>query len=355
MKITPDYNDFKKLSKRGNLIPVYSEVLSDRDTPFSLLQRLQRESHSILLESITGGEHIARYSFVAAAPDKIIRSKGDRVEIISKGKKKVFKPERGALDLVKSQLSCYKYASLEDLPRFSGGFVGYLSYELVGYFENIPQSKPDKLSLYDIFLMEIRDLYIFDHIKQRLILLTHADIRENNLKDAYAKAILRLEKMGKVLSKSIKSSTPQVLKDNVREGKFKSNFKKEDFLNSVKEIKKDIKRGEIIQAVLSQRFKRSSSVDDSQIYRWLRFINPSPYMFYLRCGDHSLIGSSPEVFVRCEDNIAELRPIAGTRKRGRDQSEDLALERELLSDKKERAEHLMLLDLGRNDLGRVSD
>jgi len=183
--------------------------------------------------------------------------------------------------------------------------------------------------------------------------LTHAYIEEDDLKSSYEKACIRLEEMHEVLLKNIKASRPQVLKSNVKEGKFNSNFKKEDFLGSIDEIKKYIKKGDIIQAVLSQRFGRKSKVEDSQIYRWLRFINPSPYMFYLRCGDHSLIGSSPEVFVRCEDNIAELRPIAGTRKRGRDESEDLYLQKELLADEKERAEHIMLLDLGRNDLGRV--
>ena len=355
MKITPDYKNFKKLSKKGDLIPVYSEVLSDSDTPFTLLEKLKKEKYSVLLESMTGGEHIARYSFIGVSPIKIIKSKDNKVEIISKGKKKVVVLERDILDRVKSELLRYKYVSFKELPRFSGGFVGYFSYELVKYFEDIPQNNPDKMSLYDIFLMEIRDLYIFDHIKQRLILLTHADIKGKDLKVAYDKALFKLEEMRKVLSRSIKTSTLQVLKDNVKEGKFKSNFKKDDFLNSVNEIKKHIKKGDIIQAVLSQRFKRSSKVDGSQIYRWLRFINPSPYMFYLRCGDHSLIGSSPEVFVRCEDNIAELRPIAGTRRRGKDENEDLFFEKELLSDEKERAEHIMLLDLGRNDLGRVCD
>ncbi|MDP8216426.1 MAG: anthranilate synthase component I [Candidatus Kaelpia imicola] len=353
MKITPDYPGFKKLIKKGNLIPVYSEVLSDGDTPFSLLERFKKENHSVLLESITGGEHIARYSFVGVSPVKVIKSKGDMMEILSGGKKKTIKIKTDVLDEIKNELSRYKYVFLKELPRFSGGFVGYFSYNLVKYFENIPQNNPDRLSLYDVFLMEIRDLYIFDHIKQRLILLTHAYIEEGDLKSSYKKALFRLEKMHKVLLKNTKTSGPQVLKSNIKEGKFRSNFKKEDFLGSISEIKKYIKKGDIIQAVLSQRFNRKSKVEDSQIYRWLRFINPSPYMFYLRCGNHSLIGSSPEVFVRCEDNIAELRPIAGTRKRGRDESEDLSLQKELLSDEKERAEHIMLLDLGRNDLGRV--
>ena len=353
MKVTPDYQEFKRLSKKGNLIPVYSEVLSDGDTPFSLLERFKKEKHSILLESITGGEHIARYSFVGASPAKVIRSKGDLMEVLSGGKKKTTKIKTDILDEIKSELSRYKYVSLKGLPRFSGGFVGYFSYDLVRYFENIPQSNPDKLSLYDLFLMEIRDLYIFDHIKQRSILLTHVYTEKGDLKNLYDKALLKLKEMHKVLLKNVSASKSQLLKNNVKEGKFNSNFNKEDFLIKVKEIKKHIKNGDIIQAVLSQRFNRKSKVKDSQIYRWLRFINPSPYMFYLRCGDHSLIGSSPEVFVRCEDNIAELRPIAGTRKRGKDENEDICLEKELLSDQKERAEHVMLLDLGRNDLGRV--
>ena len=356
MKITPDYTHFIKLAKRGNLIPVYTEILSDIDTPFSLLQRFKKEKHAFLLESITGGEHIARYSFVGISPRRIIRSQNGNVFISEGGRHSRKQVEKDFLETLKKELLKYNYVEYGELPRFCGGFVGYISYDAVRFFERLPGRNPSDLNMNDALFMEVKDLYIFDHIRQRMILLTHVYIDEEGVRLGYRQAVKRLEEMIETFKNPLKRIEPQVLKKTVSEGRFKSNIKKQDFLNMVKKIKRYISSGDIIQAVLSQRFQRISSVCATEIYRWLRFINPSPYMFYLRCNDHSLIGSSPEVFVRCENGIAELRPIAGTRKRGRDEKEDLSLEKELLNDAKECAEHLMLVDLtNRNITGKDAE
>ncbi|MDP8233772.1 MAG: anthranilate synthase component I [Candidatus Saelkia tenebricola] len=355
MKITPSYQEFLKLSKKGNLIPIYAEVLSDITTPFSLLERFKDDKYSFLLESIAGGEHIARYSFVGTNPYKIITHRGNKVSITGENGKKTKKVEKDFLDVIKNELSKYKYVKLKELPRFCGGFVGYISYDTVRFFEKIPGENPSDAGLFDSLFMEARDLYVFDHIKQRLLILTHISTVGQSLKSGYKEALEKLNEMYDELKVRLKNTEPKILKKKIKEGKPRSNFRKEEFLKLVKIAKRYISKGEVIQVVLSQRFNRQSKVKDREIYRWLRFINPSPYMFYLHCNSHSLIGSSPEVFVRCEDGIAELRPIAGTRKRGYDEAEDLFLEKELLKDAKERAEHIMLVDLGRNDLGRVCE
>jgi anthranilate synthase component 1 len=353
MRITPDYSQFLKLSREGNLIPVYIEVLSDSLTPFSLVQRFKNQKYFFLLESITGGEHIARYSFFGLNPVRIIKTRADSAEILSsRGGREEIKILKDPLEIIKSQFKNYRYVRIKDLPRFCGGFVGYLGYDTVRFFERLPDENPDDLDLPDLLFMEVKDLYIFDHIKQRLIILTHAFLEQDNVRNAYKKAQAHLYKMYKEITKKVSQQTV-VLPRHIPEQKLKSNFRKQEFLNAVKKAKKYIREGDIIQVVLSQRFEKDVRVPDAEIYRWLRFINPSPYMYYLHCDDHALIGSSPEVFVRCEDGRAELRPIAGTRKRGKNLEEDLKLEQELLRDEKERAEHIMLVDLGRNDLGRV--
>lgn len=354
MRIEPDYRKFLKLSKEGNLIPVYMELLSDIYTPFILLQKLGDSPYVFLLESITGGEHIARYSFVGSKPISIIKTRGRRALLVERGREKEVEFSKDPLEVIQGQLEKYKYVKLEGLPRFSGGYVGYMSYDLIRFFERIPDENPDDLNLYDLFFMECRDIYIFDHIKQRLILLTHVDVKEEGVRDGYKRAGQRLEGMLKVVQTKIRASNPRIVSDGYKsKAGIKSNFKEGEFLRIVRKAKEYIRAGDIIQVVLSQRFERRTKVPDKEIYRWLRFINPSPYMFYINCGDHCLIGSSPEVFVRCESRRAELRPIAGTRRRGRNQEEDHSLEGELLNDAKERAEHIMLVDLGRNDLGRV--
>jgi len=352
VKITPDYNQFLKLTKKGNLIPIYIEVLSDFLTPFSLVQKFKNHRYFFLLESITGGEHIARYSFFGINPVKIIKTKGRKADILSPRGIEQIEVSTDPLDIIKSHLKRYKYVRIEELPRFCGGFVGYLGYDIVRFFERLDDGNPDDLNLPDLLFMEVKDLYIFDHIKQRVIILTHASLEDGSVRSVYNKARMRLFEMYEGLKKSVSQQTV-VLPRYVPEQKLKSNLKKQEFLNAVKKAKKYIREGDIIQVVLSQRFEKKVNIPDAEIYRWLRFINPSPYMYYLRCDDHTLIGSSPEVFVRCENGKAELRPIAGTRRRGKNEDEDLRLEQELLNDEKEKAEHIMLVDLGRNDLGRV--
>ncbi|MDD5613738.1 MAG: hypothetical protein PHQ54_01545 [Candidatus Omnitrophica bacterium] len=212
MKITPDYNRFKKIAKKACLIPVYTEVLSDVISPFSLIERFGKDEFCFLLESITGGEHIARYSFVGVSPHKIIRSNSDNIEILSGGTTKSRKINRDILEEIRRELAGYKYVCLDNLPRFSGGFVGYLSYDTVRFFEDINLGNKDDLLLYDAFLMEARDLYIFDHIRQRLIILTHVFIDSDNINLAYQKAVLKLKKMCQRLVKNTGISEPQLLK-----------------------------------------------------------------------------------------------------------------------------------------------
>jgi anthranilate synthase component 1 len=355
LKVKPNYFDFLKLTKKGNLIPIYTEILSDLETPLSLLIKLKKTKNPFLLESIVGGEHIARYSFVGTNPYQIIKSKNDIIILEKRNGIKNWKLKyKDPLEEIKYLMKKYKYVKLPQLPRFTGGFVGYISYDLIRFFEKIPDKNKDDLGLPEMIFSEIRDLFIFDHIKQRLIILTHVFLEEEEtIKKAYRKAILNIEKLLSYLNKKSKEEKISQIDLKQKGEKYSSNFTKKSFVKIVEKAKKYIRNGDIIQAVLSQRLNRKIKTDDINIYRCLRYINPSPYMYYLNYGNFSIIGSSPEVHVRCESRIAELRPIAGTRKRGKTEEKDKFLEKELLSDSKEKAEHIMLVDLGRNDLGRV--
>lgn len=355
LKIHPDYYQFLKLSRKGNLIPVYCEIISDLETPFSLLLKLRENKYPFLLESIVGGEHIARYSFLGASPKLILKSKQRKIFLESENLKKIwYLQDSDPLKELKKILNKYRYVKLPQLPRFSGGLVGYISYDMVRFFEKIPDENEDDLKLYDMVFTEVRELFIFDHIRQRLLLLTHPFLEEEaSLKSAYSKSITKIEKMIAHLNRPI-ISKPNIIREQGKKAfPYRSNFNKEQFIKCVRKAKRYICEGEIIQVVLSQRLQCKIRVNDLEIYRTLRYINPSPYMYYLNLGNFSLIGSSPEVFVRCENRIAQLRPIAGTRKRGENEKRDRELEKELISDPKERAEHIMLVDLGRNDLGRT--
>lgn len=353
----PNKKDFKRLAKKGNLIPVYRELMADTETPVSAFLKIDKGDYSFLLESVEGQEKIARYSFLGGAPALIFKSKGNEVQVITPGGTKKFISQSPLSDL-KKILSGFQAVHLEGLPRFCGGFVGYIGYDMVKFFENIPPNRKDDLKTPDCMFMLADTIMIFDHINHKIKVVANAHIKKDVSKDKiYSETQSRIDAAIGKLSRELNITKKENIKvkaqnKNIR---IKSNFSKAKFKENVLRAKKYIKDGEIIQVVLSQRFKTKVRGNDFDIYRALRSLNPSPYMYYLKFKGLSIVGASPEVFVRCEDGRVELRPIAGTRRRGKNATEDGLLEKELLASEKERAEHIMLVDLGRNDLGRVCE
>ncbi len=349
-KYYPNLEEFKEKSKGGNLIPVYREILADVETPVSAFMKIGNQPYSYLLESVEGGEKWARYSFLGSNPSLIFKAKGKEV-ILQEGKKhQKFQSEK-PLEELKKIMERFKPVSIEDLPRFYGGLVGYISYDAVRSFEKIPDSNPDDLNLPDYFFMLTDTLLIFDNIEHTIKIISNVLV-DGDKEKAYQEAIRKIDVIEDALKKSLPMEKKKV--KSVPRPEWISNFTRGDFEALVDKAKEYIHAGEAIQVVPSQRFKESSPPPPLDIYRALRLINPSPYMYYLKGEDFHIIGSSPEILVRKEGDKVELRPIAGTRKRGKDKEEDESLEKELLADPKEKAEHIMLVDLGRNDVGRVS-
>ncbi len=366
----PDLESFKSFSSKGNLIPVYREILADTETPVSAALKLGG-SPSFLLESMIGGEKWARYSFLGSRPSRIIRSWGNRVEIKDDqtGTQR-FKADN-PLEVIKKEITAYKPVDVAGLPRFYGGLVGYIGYEMVRFFEEIPDKKKTGLRLPDIFLMVTDTVMIFDNLKGKIKVVSNAHINGKSPEDAYREAEEKIENIIEKLRSSKTGKRRYKKKDKSADLSFTplgrpedshsfsgytSSFTtKEAFENAVLRSKDYIISGDIIQVVLSQRFDREFDIDPFNIYRALRVINPSPYMYYIDTGDAKLVGSSPEILVRLEGQKIILRPIAGTRKRGETEEEDKILEEELKKDPKEMAEHIMLVDLGRNDVGRVAE
>jgi len=345
----PSKTDFIKLSKKGNLVPVYTEIVADMETPVSAFQKVEGE-YSYLLESVEGGEKLARYSFIGSDPILIITGKGKNVEIRSKGNIKKLKGD--PLAELKKVLSGYKPVRIEGLPRFHGGLVGYMSYDIVRNIEKIPETAKDDLKLPDMQFLLTDTILVFDHVKHKILIISNVPI-EGDPERAYATAIKKINALALKLSKPMKSPGMEL-----KEGgniKISSNYTRPEFESIVKKAVQYVKGGDVIQVVPSQRFTTTIKSAPFDIYRVLRTLNPSPYMYYLKFKGMELVGSSPETMVRLENNTANIRPIAGTKKRGADAAEDAALEKELLSDEKEKAEHIMLVDLARNDLGRVCE
>jgi len=353
----PNLEEFLKLSKRGNVIPIYKEINADLDTPVSAFLKIRHGDYSFLLESVEGQEKIARYSFLGSGPSLIFKSKGRQIEIIDckNGKEKRFKTSRTPFDEIKQLMRNFRSVEVAGLPRFFGGMVGYIGYDTVRFFENIPDKNEDTLKIPDTLLILTDTLLIFDRLNHTIKICQNVILPDNpnslKKKKLYTQAIQKIELLHNDFNRfviqrklTVKAQEPQQV----------SNLKQAEFVRMVRQAKEYIKKGDIIQVVLSQRFKVRTPKDPFQIYRALRSLNPSPYMYFLKLKDFSIVGSSPEMLVRCENGLVQTRPIAGTRPRGKDSNEDLRLEKELLSDEKERAEHLMLVDLGRNDLGRIS-
>jgi anthranilate synthase component 1 len=354
--VYPDYETFKELSKSGNLIPIYKEILADTETPVSAAMKLNG-SPSFLLESMIGGEKWARYSFLGSDLSRVIRYQNNTLEIIDNnfGVKRV-KTDK-PFDLIKRELNSYKPVDVKGLPRFYGGLVGYIGYDMVRYFEKLPDVRKPALDLPDVYLMVTDTVVIFDNLKGVIKVVSNAHVNDKSIEDTYNEAVGKIKGIIEKLRKSkIKMPKSKMLKRLKKTKDYISSFSTKDlFMEAVDKSKEYIMAGDIIQVVLSQRFEGDLYAEPFNIYRALRIINPSPYMYFLNIGDAYLVGSSPEILVRLEGSKIILRPIAGTRRRGDTEEEDLELEKELKNDPKEIAEHIMLVDLGRNDVGRVAE
>ncbi|MDO6512984.1 anthranilate synthase component I [Neptuniibacter sp. 2_MG-2023] len=352
--MTPE--QFAELSAQNfNRIPVTREVLADLDTPLSTYKKLANAPYSYLLESVEGGETWGRYSIIGLPSRTVLKVFGENVSIFEANELSESHQVDDPLDFVESFQARYRVPEIEGLPRFNGGLVGYFGYDCVRYVEKrLKESCPeDVLGTPDILLMLSDELVVFDNLAGKLVLICHADPAEAN---AYEKAQSRLDEL--VLQ--LRSATPYGDKSSgqqriVNESEFKSSFGEQAFIEAVDKIKEYVLDGDIMQCVISQRMSIPFSSKPLDLYRALRCLNPSPYMYVLNLDDFHVVGSSPEILARVEDGQVSVRPIAGTRKRGATPEEDLAMEKELLADPKEIAEHLMLIDLGRNDVGRVAE
>ena len=349
--VFPDFESFEQLAAQGNLVPVCREIMADMDTPVTAFRKIDDGRTAFLLESIEGGEKWARYSFLGAGPALVVRSRGELVEVVRNGQVEQRRVE-DPTTVVRELLAAYSPVELPGLPRFVGGAVGYLGYDMVRHFESLPSERPDTVGAWDSFFMITDSLLIFDNVKQKIqvVATAHLDGTQSS-RQAYDAALLRIEALVARLRGPL-AATASTRPATGSVG-FVSNTSQAQYEAAVEKAKEYVRSGDIIQVVLSQRMSGELTVDPFDIYRVLRTLNPSPYMFFLRCDDTVVTGASPEVMVRKEGQRVELRPIAGTRPRGVTAEEDARLAEELLADPKERAEHVMLVDLGRNDLGRV--
>lgn len=358
-----NFGEFKALASRGNLIPLYREILADFETPVSAFVKIDHGPSAYLLESVEGGENWARYSFLGSGSPVVIRedcgvcvtSRGSRAERVRLGAKEGETP----VDRIREFMAEFQPVAVPGLPPFVGGAVGYLGYDVIRYFEDIAPRRKDALGLPDFAFLLTDTLLIFDNVAQKIQVVANAHVpsnREADLKRAYREATGRIERMIARLKRPLRRSRPARPRRLTRRAgtRFTPNMSRADFEKMVIRTKEYVKAGDVVQAVVSQRWDTRIRTDPFEVYRALRVINPSPYMYYLRVGGVELVGSSPETLVRCEDGRVSVRPIAGTRRRGGSEEQDRALERELLADEKERAEHVMLVDLGRNDVGRVA-
>ena len=353
--IHPTFKEFASLATQGNLIPVYQELLMDLETPLSFFKRLERDRYAFLLESVEGSEHWARFSFLGSRPRLVFKSRGHEVEIIEDGKKRRFDSDF-PLDSLKDLLKDYQPVTVPGVPPFFGGALGYVAYDAVEQFHEITNNKEDPFDAPEIFFLFVQTLVAFDNLKHTIKVIDNVHLtRSQSLRSAYKQAVGRIDKMISSLQKKPRGIEPRELTESKGARKFRSNLNRDGFHSAVNKAKEYIKAGDIIQTVLCQRLETKTGADAFEIYRALRFVNPSPYMFYLELEDLRIIGSSPETMVRLTGATIELRPIAGTRKRGATAQEEQALEADLLADPKERAEHIMLVDLGRNDVGRVAE
>ncbi|MFD2672903.1 anthranilate synthase component I [Marinicrinis sediminis] len=351
------FEDVLALSEHHNLIPVSKSILADTETPIRLFHHMHEEEYCFLLESVEGGINWARYSFIGTKPFLRVQGKNGVLEVIEGDKTHRLKEK--PLAALKEMLARYRSPDLPDLPRFTGGAVGFFGYDLVQYYEQLPKHREDDLLMNDIQFMFCDQVVVFDHLKQQIKVIANVHVPEGasmeQVRKAYDETLEEIDQALHQLQQPVRvDSMNRNAQQEVDLGELASNMSKDQYLNNVIQAKEYIRAGDIFQVVLSQRFEMDTTASPLQVYRVLRTVNPSPYMYYLKMGDEVLVGSSPELLVRVEDHQVQTRPIAGTRPRGQTPEEDTALEIELLADEKELSEHLMLVDLGRNDIGRVS-
>ncbi len=363
---SPSQPEFLKLAEQGNLIPVTRRLLADFETPLSAYKKIRGHGESFLFESVEGGEHLGRYSFVGCNPRAVIKQTADRIEHIENGKVleqfvvgadgRAGNTVRDGLEVVERLLQRFRPVIVPGLPRFTGGAVGFIGYEFIHDVEPIvPRPPRDELGTPTMYFLLADELLIFDRVAQTVTVLVNAIIEDGvSPAETYENAMGEIDRLVSLLEQPLEES-PVTVPDAAPDLPFESNVPQEKFFANVLKAKEQIVSGDIIQVVGSQRFSTAVKAAPIDIYRAARSINPSPYMFLLELDGFALVGASPEIHVRCEEGKVEIRPIAGTRKRGQTPGEDLALEKDLLADPKERAEHVMLVDLARNDLGRVCD
>ncbi len=347
MIIKPSKEEFKKAAAGANLVPVYAEILADLETPVSAFMKLAGDGDGYLLESVEGGSRVGRYSFLGFAPEEVARVKGRTLTVDGPAGRRTVEsdqPLKSLLDMVGGR----RLPEGMELPPFCGGAVGYIAYDAVRYFEKIPDTHPEDMDIPEAVFMFANRYLVFDRVTHRLLVAANAK-PDGDPSAAYDRAVREVEEAVAALRRPVPAQAPAG--DGAAPPR--SSVSEADYARAVDRALEHIRRGDILQVVLSLRFEAPLGADPFGVYRALRALNPSPYMFYLRMGDLHLAGSSPEIMVKVEGSRVTMNPIAGTRPRGRNPAEDAAMEKDLAADVKEGAEHLMLVDLGRNDLGRV--
>ncbi len=349
--IKPDLSEFKKMVDSAGLVPVCREIIADLDTPLTVFAKVAGGGrHAFLLESLQGGEKWGRYSFIGIEPLAVLSSRGRDIEVRRGDKNEKFTGD--PIVALKDLLASFGTCDTSYLPRFFGGAVGYMGYDMVRFMEDLPSSNPPLAEFPDSSFMVPKIVLIYDNIRQTIAIVNCVAVdKEKDFETQYDTALADIERIEALLKQPLPDMAASQPYSSQHD--FSSNLTEEQFTDMVTKAKEYILAGDVIQVVLSQKFHCKTTLNPFTLYRALRHINPSPYLFYVQLDDVIQIGSSPEILVRLEDGDVEVRPIAGTRKRGKNEAEDIALEEELLADPKERAEHLMLVDLGRNDLGRV--
>ena len=354
--IRPSFQEFQHLAKQGNLIPVYDVFSADLLTPVSAYLRIaQGARHSFLLESVEGGEKIARYTFAGANPEEVFRYANGACVLESRDR--IVWEEKDPVTFLRARIERFRPVRLPGLPPLVAGAIGYFSYDMVRLIERLPKRLRDEIGLFDAMLMFYHGLIAFDHVQHRLWIVRNVFTEgHGSLRSKYDAAVKEIQRTRKLLEQPVAEEKPKKSsKSGAGNAKISSNFAKAGYLAAVRKAKEYIRAGDIFQVVISQRFSAKTKAPPFEIYRQLRALNPSPYLFYLQMNDVAVVGSSPEMLVKVQGRDVFYRPIAGTRWRGKDEAEDQRLEREMLADEKERAEHIMLVDLGRNDLGRVCE
>jgi len=352
--IKPTREAFRNHTKEGNLIPVYREIFSDMQTPVGAFRKISSDSkYAYLLESVEGGERWSRYTFLGADPSIVIKTTGSKGVRITAAGEEEFEVNGDPLEEIKKAMAEYKPVGTEDMPPFFGGAVGHIGYDTVRFFEKLPEISKTDSDIPDVVMMITDSLIIFDNVRQTIKVVVNAHVSGDEPDKVYDAAVAKVNDLVKKLETAspVAESNSEKSSDELS---YESNTKIEKFMESVKKCKEYILEGDIFQVVLAQRLSIKLKVPAFQVYRALRTVNPSPYMFYLKLDEWEVVGASPEILSRVEGKKVTVRPIAGTRPRGETVAEDKALEKELLADKKELAEHIMLVDLGRNDVGRVS-